>query len=180
MVISIGQILAQWEAIGVFDFLLPFLFIFAVVFGILSSTNIIGGKKGVHIVVAFVIAALALRSGYVQSFFAQIVPDLGIALIAIVSLVILIGLFVHKKEARYWAWGISAVAFVIWLFIVLGDTWGGGVWIWAESYASFIIGAIILVGLIIAISVSTRPKTPKPNFGEFVRQMWSPQPEGAE
>ena len=46
---AIGNMLFQWEQAGVFSYVLPFLLIFAVVFGILSKTGVFK-EKGINIV----------------------------------------------------------------------------------------------------------------------------------
>jgi len=65
MVFDIPTLLSQWESFGIFTYLLPFLFIFAIIFGILSATNILGHNKGVQIIIAFVIGLMALRFDFV-------------------------------------------------------------------------------------------------------------------
>ncbi|MBI2632538.1 hypothetical protein HYW75_06030, partial [Candidatus Pacearchaeota archaeon] len=60
MVFDIGTVIAQWQTAGIYDFLLPFLLIFAIVLGILRSTSIIGGNRGLHIIIALVIGLMAV------------------------------------------------------------------------------------------------------------------------
>jgi hypothetical protein len=161
MVISIGQILTQWEVWGVFDLLLPFLLIFAVVFGVLSSTNWVGSNKGVHVIVSLVIGLLALRLGYVQIFFTELFPRLGVGLAVILALVILVGLFIPDDETRYWAWGIAVVGVIIWIIAVFGSFSGfGWYYIW-EDYAGLVIGAVLLIGIIVAVVAAKGREDPR-------------------
>ncbi|MDO8564351.1 MAG: hypothetical protein Q7R87_05060 [Nanoarchaeota archaeon] len=158
MVMDIGSLLSQWEAQGVFDFLLPFLLIFAVIFGILTTTNILGGakNKGVHVVIAFVIGLLALRLDFVPRFFAEIFPRLGVGLAVILTLIILIGLFVPQDEMRFWLWGLGAIAFII-AIVVISQSFEGYGWFSSGSYSDYvgwIIGAVLVIGLIIAVSAA--------------------------
>jgi len=46
---SIGNILAQWEAAGIFTYALPFLLIFAIVYAILTNVNVFKDNKAVNI-----------------------------------------------------------------------------------------------------------------------------------
>ncbi|MCU0642533.1 MAG: hypothetical protein MUF61_03080 [archaeon] len=158
MVITIGEVLSQWQNYGVFDYVLPFLLIFAIVFGILRSTNILGKDKGVHVIIALVVGALAIWSGkgYVQRFFSEMFPQLGVGLAVILALVILVGLFVNGKEAKMWGWIFAAVGAIVWIVILVGSSenagwWSGGA---IEDYAGLIIGAVLLIGVIIAVSAS--------------------------
>ena len=41
---TLGNLLAQWEAAGIFAYALPFLLIFALVFGLLTKMNIFASK----------------------------------------------------------------------------------------------------------------------------------------
>lgn len=162
MVISVAQILVQWEALGVFDFVLPFLLIFAVVFGVLSSTNILGSNKGVHVIISLVIGLLALRLGIVQVFFTELFPRLGVGLAVILALVILIGVFIPKDETRYYAYIFAIIGALIWIVAVFGafGSYGWyGVW---EDYAGLVIGAVLLVGVIIAVVAAKGPTEKKP------------------
>ncbi len=170
MVISIAEILNQWQVYGVFDYVLPFLLIFAVVFGILTSTNIIGKQKGVHVIVALVVGLLALRLGFVQQFFSEIFPRLGVGIAVILALLILTGLFIHEGEAKYWMYGIAAVAVIIWIITIVGTFENVG-WLgsygYVEDYAGVIIGAILLIGVILAVVASKAGGTPSLEAGKF-------------
>ena len=152
--VTIADILNQWQTMGVFDYVLPFLLIFTVIFGILEATNIVGKNKGVHVVIALVIGLLALRMGFVQAFFTEIFPRLGVGLAIILALLIMTGLFINSEQAKYWMWGIAAVAVVVWIIILVGTFqnvgWIGGYGFF-EDYAGMIIGAVLLIGVVIAV-----------------------------
>ena len=174
MVLDIRYLLSQWEAQGVFDFLLPFLLIFAVVFGILTTTNILGKNKGVHIIIAFVIGLLALRLDFVPRFFAEIFPRLGVGLAVILSLIILIGLFVPQDEMRFWLWGLGAIAFVI-AIVVISQSFEGFGWFSSGSYSDYvgwIIGAVLIIGLIIAVSSASGGEDDKKKVENAVLVPW--------
>ncbi len=172
--VTIADIMSQWQSIGVFDYILPFLLIFSVVFGILTSTNIVGKHKGVHVIIAIVIGLLALRLGFVQMFFLELFPRLGVGLAVILALMIMTGLFITTEEAKYWSWGIAVVAVVIWLIILVGTSQSVG-WFGSASgtigdYAGLIIGAILLVGVIIAVVAAKGPGNPE--AGKASRKEW--------
>lgn len=156
MALDIATILLQWQQVGVFDFLLPFLLIFAIIFGILSTTHIVGENKGIHVVIAFVIALMALQLNFVSDFYRELFPRLGVGIAILVVILILVGLFIAQEEMRYWGWGLGAIGFIIALVIVSKsfDQFG---WYsnssWSDS-AGWIIGAVLLIGIIIAIAAS--------------------------
>jgi len=62
---SIQSILQQWEQIGVFAYLLPFLMIFALIFVILNSIKIFKDNRGVNAVIAIAVGLMALQFQFV-------------------------------------------------------------------------------------------------------------------
>lgn len=154
---SIADIFYQWDYLGVFDFILPFLLVFAIVFGILSSTRFLGENKGVSVIVAIVVGLMSLRYQYfLSSFLSELFPRLGIGLAVILTLMILVGMFIAKDEQRYWGYGLAALGAVIALIVIyqsfdrFGFYFGG----YGTDAIGFIFLAILIVGVIIAVSVS--------------------------
>mgnify|MGYP001559633943 CR=1 FL=1 len=156
MVYTIGQFLSQWQQAGVFDYLLPFLLIFAVVLGILSATHILGSNKGLHVIIALVIGFMALQLNFVPDFFREVFPRLGVALAVILIIMILVGLFIQENEARYWYWGLGAIGFIAAL-VVLSQSFTAFGWNSPSNYNDYvgwIVGVVLVIGVIIAIATS--------------------------
>lgn len=154
---SIADIFFQWEFLGVFDFVLPFLLVFAIVFGILSATSILGKNKGVSVIIALVIGLMSIRyTDFFSGFLSELFPRLGIGIAILLTLMILVGLFIAKEEQRYWYYGLGAIGAVIAIVVVWqslerrGLTGGGGV---GSDTVGFIILAVLLIGVIIAVAV---------------------------
>jgi len=120
---TIGDILYMWADFGVFAYLLPFLMIFAIVYGILNKTHLLGKNKGVDATIALAVGLLALQSGYVTNFFAMIFPYTGMAIAVLLVALILMGL--SGKEDLPWikyVWfGIGLVSFIFVLIYAFGD-----------------------------------------------------------
>jgi len=115
---SFGNLLNQWEQIGVFSFMLPFLLIFALIYGILSKMNFFGDEsnKSINAIIALSVALMALQFGIVSVFFSDILPRLGVALAVVLVFLILIGLFGNpnnKALTNTLMWGSFIVALVI-------------------------------------------------------------------
>lgn len=155
MVFTLADILNQWQAIGVFNILLPWLLVFAVVFGILNTTKMLSGHKGVQIIIAIVIAALALQSNWLGDFLSVLAPNLGVGISVILAFMILVGLFIPSNERKYWLWGLGAIGFVA-AVIIISDTFDklGYSSLAYSEYIGYIIGAVLLIGLIIAVGAS--------------------------
>ena len=171
MVFTIYDLLSQWQSAGIFDILLPFLLIFAVIFGILASTNILGGHRGVNLVIALVIGLIAIRLPFVSAFFTEFFPRLGIVLAVLIGGAISIGIFVHQHNAKGWFNGlaIAGIVFAIIAALLSFNQFGWFGSIWWQDYWGLIIGGIILVIVIIAIFVTAAPKSPTKDFAEFIK-----------
>jgi len=124
---SIGDVLNRWADIGVFAYVLPFLMIFALVYGILIKTNILGDNRGVNAVIALSFGLLSLQFDIVSGFYSSIFPYAGMGLAVFLVALILMGL-VTGSDGKNWIWfGIGVVIFLFILFGSLGDTyWMGG------------------------------------------------------
>src|SRR3989338_6346612 len=158
MVYSINEVMMLWESYGIFDTLLPFLLIFAIVFGILSYLRIFGNKKGIHVIIALVVGFLAVRNQYFNEFYREVFPRLGVGVVILLVIMILIGLFVEKEYRRYWAWGLSAIGLII-AIVILMQTFGYLGWTGVYSYfgvesIAWVIFGVLLLGLIIAVATA--------------------------
>ena len=156
---SIGPIenlFSQWESVGLFSYVLPFLLIFALVFGILTKVKLFKENKAINAIIALVIGLMAVQMNFVSAFFAQIFPQIGIALIAILGFFIVIGLFVDPDNPiiNWILLGIAAIVFIV----VIVQTAGAlgvstGYW-WQENWVT-VIGIVIVIALVIAVIASS-------------------------
>jgi hypothetical protein len=165
---DIGNALFQLEQMGVFAYLLPFLLIFALVYGILSNTNILGNNKGINVVLAVAIGLMALQFNFVSYFFSEIFPRLGVGLAILLVIVVLLSAFVDLKTHPKIKWVFGIVGALIALIIIfqsLGSSFGFlGSWgfnTWGIGYFfqrnSWIIPLAVVIAIVVAI---TRNKSP--------------------
>ncbi|MEK6827230.1 MAG: hypothetical protein AABX99_01980 [Nanoarchaeota archaeon] len=82
----LGDLLAKWEQAGFFSYLLPFLLIFALIFGILLKLNIFKDNKMVNGIIALSVSLMSLQFGFVPDFFSQIFPRVGVGLAIILAI----------------------------------------------------------------------------------------------
>lgn len=162
MAFDIGVIFTQWEMAGVFEFLLPFLLIFAIVFGILTTTNIISKQKGLHVIIAVIIGLMSVWAfnslGFtLGQFLMELFPRFAVGISVILVLMILIGLFITDEHRKYWFWGLGAIGFIVAIIVITqtfdrftGFSFGSNY----GEYVGWIIGAVLLLGLIIAVAAS--------------------------
>lgn len=160
---SLYDLYAQWESSGVFDFLLPALLIFAVIFGILTSTNVLGGNKGVNFVIAAAAALMAMRLQIVSDFFSLLLPGLGIGVVVLVVILVLAGLFINQANWRQWMptffWGGLILGLVIVVSVLNEFSWFGSVW-WQENWVS-IVWMVALVAILAPLFITPKSKEDK-------------------
>ena len=149
--VTITDILNQWADIGVFAYVLPFLMIFAVVYGILAKTGIFGKNKGVDATIALAMGLLALQFDLVPNFFATLFPMAGIGLAVLLVAVILIGLYsdTDKDLFNRILMGLGGLIFVVVVLTSVWDFrwWGGWGYGWENSLPTILIVGVVL-GLI--------------------------------
>ena len=176
MVYSIQEILYSWESIGVFEFLLPFLLVFAFVFGVLSYMRMFRDNKGIHAIIAVVIGLLAIRLPFFAQFYQELAPRLGIGIFIILSLFILAGLFFSQRNRGGIMIGLFVIAAIIALIIIY-QTFGFLGWTsygtFGADFVGWIIGAILIIALIITVALTAGKKSQQPN------EMWKDFPLGA-
>ena len=165
----IGDVLYRWEQAGVFSYVLPFLLIFALVFGTLSVLKLFGEQsKGLNVVIALAVALMSLQFDFVPLFFAQLFPRLGVGLAVILAIMILMGLFAMgsgKDAGTMQKWFRVMMIFIIlvtFVIIILNSTdafgWysGFGFQYWLRYNWPTVLGIVIFLGALIAIVSSTR------------------------
>jgi len=159
---DIGTILQDWEVMGVFEYVLPFVLVFAVIFGILHKSKIIGDNRGVNMVIALAVAGLAITSLEFRSFFRVLFPYAGVGVAILLVGMIMVGLFVdfeNENWPRYVFYGIGLfIAAVIVLSalssyeVFFASTW------WWQQYMNSIIVLAVVIGLILLVVLSVKRK----------------------
>lgn len=165
---AIGDAISQAEQSGFFAYVLPFLLIFSLVFGILSSIKIFKDNKAVEAIIALVVGLMSLQFDMVPIFFSQIFPRLGIALSVILVFIILAGFFVDPSKGwiMYTLLGIGTIAAISVLVSTAGAT---GFPMSSVIYNN--LGTIAIIGFVIIVLAiivgATRPAAQGYNLGPF-------------
>mgnify|MGYP001590401148 CR=1 FL=1 len=169
---TIGNVLSQWEQLGVFSYALPFLIIFAIIFGTLSRMKMFDNKS-IHMIISLSVALMALQFGFVTTFFSEIFPRLGIWLSVILVILIVFGIF---NPGNRWPTGLMVLIGGIIVVIVLVQSFGVN-WIypnyWFAQNASTIIIVVAILSLIGWVWSSQEPS--KPWFQPILEKLYAPQ-----
>jgi len=129
--------IAQLQAIGLTDVLLPFFLVFTIVFAILQKTHLLGeGKKNFNVIIALVMAFGVviphITGGYPMDLDVVVIlnralPNVSMVLVAILMVLLLIGIFGWKvggegTSIQGWIALISFLA-VVYIFGAAANLW---------------------------------------------------------
>ena len=168
-------LLSQWEQIGVFSYMLPFLLIFALIYGILSKLKLFGNEqnKSINAIIALATALMSLQFGVVTVFFSDIFPRLGIAMAGVLVLLIMIGLFGNPNNKAFiniMMWSSFGIAVLIILQSLEVFDLSSSRDLLGFIPSSWIptIALIVMIGIVIASSVG---KSKTPIGGHFAKAL---------
>jgi len=175
----LGNAIDFMRTFGVFDVLLPFLLVFAVVFGILEKTKILGEekigketypKKNLDAIVAFVMALLVVAATKLVGIINEALPKITLLIIVTLSFLLTIGIFMKPGNTLYdklegkWLSYLMGAMFVSVILIFLGtipanedQSWLGFVYdyvleFWSGTFFATIILLAVVVGAIMYIT----------------------------
>ncbi len=164
---------------GIFDVILPFLLVFAVVFGILEKTRILGeetigkvtySRKNLNAIVAFVFGMLVVAATKIVGIINTALPQITLLVIVALSFLLMIGIFMKPDNTLYeklngkWLAFLMGVMFVAVIFIFLGtipanekQSWLGFAFdyvveFWSGTLVATIVLLIVVIWAIIFIT----------------------------
>jgi hypothetical protein len=145
--LSFGDVLRAADQADVFYYVLPFLLVFALIYGILTKSKILGENQGVNVILSLALGLLSLVGNYFPNFIQAMSPKLAIGLSLLLAVIILLGLFAEKVTwiTNVFIW-VGIIAFVIIAYSSLSDYSFAGNYLW-DRYAP----AAITVGIIGAV-----------------------------
>ena len=150
---SLVDVLNQWNNAGVFSYALPFLLVFALIYGILNKSGIMGSDaKGVNVIIALALGLLSLFSPFPE-FITRMAPNLAIGISVLLGAIILLGLFMANTETAKFVTPalliVGVIAFLAMTYSSFQGDWSGyNLW---DQYGPALITALILIGLIVAV-----------------------------
>jgi hypothetical protein len=170
----LGIALQFLEDFGLFSVVLPFIFVFAIVFAILEKTMILGseGKKddpkpkaSIDAMVSFVIALFVVAATNIVGIIRESLPMVVLVLIVIISFMLLAGSFMGSGEFsfsdeknKFWRILLTVIMFfsVILIFLNAIKTENGVSWLkyaWMYMTQNWATGPIVsgLVFLVVIV-----------------------------
>jgi hypothetical protein len=158
---------ATWQQAGFFQYVFPFLLIFALVFGILTKIQLFKENKAVNAIIALVVGFMSLQFSFVSNFFSQIFPRVGVGLAIILVILILVGLFVDPKSnlINYVLLGVGVIIVIVVLVQAAGATgWSSGTW-WVDNWQTIagVIVIVVILGIVVGTSAGKGKEPPQYN-----------------
>ncbi len=176
---GIGEVLSQWEQIGVFTYIIPFLLIFALIFGILTQTGLFKEKKAINAIIALSVSLMALQFDFVSTFFSEIFPRLGIGLVVLLVVMVLLGLFAPNRTwVTYTLFGAAAVI----LIVVLANTatavqWFSSGFLSGVNWQGLLPWIVLIVLVAVVVASSSKPKEKQDVSSNFMRALFGDKRE---
>ncbi len=172
--------------LGIYDVVLPFLFIFTILYAILDKTKVLGTendmpKRNINSVVAFSIAFFVVASTRLVALVNEAMANIVILLLLVFSFLLLVGSFFKEGDHVYLEKGVWRSIFMVGLFIGIiliflnsvktkSGTWLSVAWSYVVKYWSGqVVGAIVFLLVIIGIMAwvtKSGPKKPESSEGE--------------
>ena len=147
---------------GLFDVVLPFLLVFAIVFAILEKTMILGAegnkpKKNLNAMVAFVTAFLVVASAQLVAVINKTLSQIFILLLLIVCFLMLAGSFHQQTKEGFFLTGTYKNIFMVIVFVSIIAIFLNALgWLdviynylkdnWNTSYVAAVILMIAIIG----------------------------------
>lgn len=119
------ELLSYMQNIGVFEVLLPFLLIFAIVFAILEKTKIFGEKKSnINSVIALVMGLLIVAQKDIVGVINSFLPRAALIMVIILMFLLILAMVAGKefKGLESLPMGIAMIAIVVIIIIALSPS----------------------------------------------------------
>ncbi len=167
------EMLTFFHDLGVYDVILPFLLVFAIVFAILEKTKVLGveeidnrkyTKKNLNSLVAFVIGFFVIASSRLVETITEVSANMVVLLMLIVFFLLLIGTFYKEGEMVALTEGPWRYIWMIIMFVGIVAIFLWGIkkedgqpwleWFWEyirDNYESTAVASIIMMVIFIGI-----------------------------
>lgn len=140
---------------GFYEIFLPFILVFAIVFGILQKTQLLGkDKKRLNIGVALAISLIAVGSLQFSGILQAFVAKLGFALVILLGIALFLGFMGVPLENKF----TMAFAVIAFLAIVFAQFMNESI---TNALASFLTNGIVIGIIIVALILYLFVRSPK-------------------
>ena len=174
---TVPDFLVQLEQFGLLDAVLPFILIFAVVFTVIRTTKVLGDKKGIHTLVAMIMALLVVIPHVLGTYppgqdvvniINTALPNVSLVIVIIVAALILVGIFRPNKEGIPMGgfFAFLSVGAIIYIFGLSGGWWEtfGGLSFLSNPDIQMLLVIVLVFALVIFLITSDNPASETGNL----------------
>lgn len=169
-----------FKEFGLFDVVLPFLLVFAIIFAVLEKTKVLGteGKEGdpkrnLNTLVAFVIAMTTIATNKIVNAINVALPNIVLIIIIFVAFLLMIGVFFGTGELNFreqhksFFYGFLVVSLILLVLIILNSLTLDSGQTWLDFLMEYVVNnlsgpvvtsIIFLIVAVLAIVYITRGK----------------------
>jgi hypothetical protein len=156
---ALGAGIEMLRSMGFFDILLPFLLVFAIVYGVLERTKLFGEKRhDINAVIALVVGLMVAVTTFVVNVLTGFLPLVGLLAVIIVMFLMLVSMFFGETSeiwANKWFRWIALIVVVVIFAIILIDLLGFTDFFMQASTAAGVAGINIAewIALIVIVAI---------------------------
>jgi hypothetical protein len=152
--VFLGDLFYRLQGLGVYEYILPFLLIFSILFAILEKTQIFTGKKNVNIIVSLIIGLIFVTQFSLVYTLNQFLPKVSLFIVVAVMALMLFGIFGAPvgKGLGHAGMLIAAVVSLIIIYWALSPSLGFQLPYWVQDNWDVIIALVIIIIVIALIT----------------------------
>ena len=115
---NFNSVIQQWNALGLFDIILPIVLIFTVVFAILQRTRILGARREIDAIIALTIGFFSVSNPQVTSFLLPLFQNFAVGISMVLVGLLFMGLVLPRRYPFKWNLAFAGFGIVIFFWVI--------------------------------------------------------------
>jgi len=172
---SFGDLITYFQQIGVYDYFLPFLLVFAIIFATLEKTQLFGAdKERINAVIAFVVGLVLIVQQPIVETINMFLPRVSLLFVIILMGLLIISMIGGKTFQGLQGTVFTVMTIVVIIFVLLALTPNFGIGLSQYDLQSLAGIAIpLIIFLIMTFLIMGGGKKEKGGFGEGLGKAFS-------
>lgn len=171
MAVDFYSVFAELQAMGIYEYILPFLLIFTIVFAILQRLEIFGkDKKNINLVISIVLGLFVVAQPEIIYIINSFLPKVSLFILVILMFLVVAGMF--GASTTGWSGGAFAIALVVCVIAIIWALSGGsylGLPYWLRPDPRDKAWIILIATVVIVIAYLGGGKKEEPFLERFMK-----------